>query len=271
MEWADVYIALRGAHNLHEFSDISGERLAAYRRGMGSISSLRWQHTRWCIIRVPNEHFAQQAETDVETMMDLFFNATIRDWEEDSRQAESYANRLSQGRTVHLVAKDTDLTFSVENRSWKVGNGKINLPDGEIFTAPVNETLNGHITFEWPGVFGGRLIEGIRLEWKNGELIHAQASSNEDFLLKVLESDPGASRLGEFAIGTNPDINLFCKDIFFDEKIGGTVHIALGRAYPECGGTNESSIHWDIIKDTRQQGDIFLDDQLIFSRGSFLF
>lgn len=270
MEWADVYIALRGAHNIHEFANVNSDKLAEYRKAMGKISSLRWENTRWCIIRVPNEHFAQQAETDVETMMDLFFNATIRDYEKESQRFIDIAKKLTQGNHIRVVGKDTDLNFSVEGRKWLVGTGKLNLPDGEIFTAPVNSTLNGHIAFEWPGVLGGRLVNGIKLEWKNGALIHAEASSNEDFFLKVLESDPGAKLLGEFAIGTNPDINIFCKDIFFDEKIGGTIHIALGRAYPACGGTNQSDIHWDIIKDTRQEGSIYLDGKKIFQKGKFL-
>jgi aminopeptidase len=269
MEWADVYIALRGAHNIHEFSTVSSDKLATYRKMMGKISSLRWENTRWCIIRVPNEHFAQQAETDVETIMDLFFNATIRDYEEESKKLSKIAEKLSRGSQIRLVGKDTDLSFSVEGRQWLVGTGKLNLPDGEIFTAPVNSTLNGHISFDLPGVLGGRLVHGIRLEWKNGALIHAEASKNESFLIKILESDPGAKLLGEFAIGTNPEIDIFCKDIFFDEKIGGTVHVALGRAYPACGGSNQSAIHWDIIKDTRKEGSIYLDGKKIFQEGNF--
>ena len=270
MEWADVYIALRGAHNIHEFTDISSERFATYRHTMGKISSLRWNNTRWCIIRVPNEHFAQQAETDIETVMDLFFNATIRDYEGESKKLQEFAKKLNQGRQIHLIGKNTDLSFSTQGRTWLVGTGKLNLPDGEIFTAPVNSTLNGQISFDWPGVLGGRLVHNILLEWKDGKLINASARKNEDFLFKILDSDPGARLLGEFAIGTNQDINLFCKDIFFDEKIGGTVHIALGRAYPDCGGTNQSAIHWDIIKDTREEGKIYLDDEIIFDKGRLL-
>ena len=133
------------------------------------------------------------------------------------------------------------------------------MPDGEIMTAPVNETLNGHIYFEFPGIFGGRLIDNIRLHWENGTLVDATSSTNQDYLRQILHSDEGASLLGEFAIGTNPHISRFCKDILIDEKMDGTVHIALGRAYPECGGTNKSAIHWDIIKDMRHEGVLYLD------------
>lgn len=270
MKWADVYIALRGTHNIYEFADIPSDKIATYRQSMGKISSMRWENTRWCIIRVPNEDFAQQAETDVETIMDIFFEATIRDYEKEAEKLDQLTQKLNKGSQIRFVAKDTDLSFSTKNRKWLADTGKLNLPAGEIFTAPINSTLNGNISFDWPGILGGRLVHNIKLEWKNGELVHASASKNEDFLLQVLDSDPGAKLLGEFAVGTNPHINRFCKDIFFDEKIGGTVHVALGRAYPECGGENQSAIHWDVIKDTRAEGKIFLDEKLIFNQGKFL-
>jgi aminopeptidase len=144
------------------------------------------------------------------------------------------------------------------------------MPDGEIATAPVESTVDGHIYFDLPGVLGGRLVHDIRLRWKQGELVEATSSTNQDFLHSVLETDAGASLIGEFAIGTNPEVKYFSKDILLDEKIGGTIHIALGRAYPEVGGTNQSAIHWDIVKDTRQQGEIYLDGELIFENGRVL-
>jgi aminopeptidase len=203
-------------------------------------------------------------------MMELFFNATLQDWQAISREWWKLAQVLDKGHEVRLVGNQTDLTFSVKGRKWLVGDGHINMPDGEIFTAPANSTLNGHIYFEFPGVLGGRLVHDIFLEWENGKLVKATASRNEDYLHKVLETDGGASLLGEFAIGTNYGIDRFCKDILIDEKIGGTVHIALGRAYEMCGGTNQSAIHWDIIKDTRTEGAIYLDGNLIFEKGHFV-
>jgi len=269
MQWADVYIALRGTHNLYELADIPDETLASHRKAMGSISSLRWEKTRWVIVPVPNQHFAQQAESDEETIMDMFFDATLRDWEADTREWRRIAQRLNGGKQVRLVAKDTELSFSLEGRQWLVGDGRINLPDGEIYTAPVHESLDGFISFEFPGVLGGRLMHNLRFEWRAGELVDAHTSSNQHFLEQVLATDPGASKIGEFAFGTNNQIDRFCKDIFFDEKIGGTVHIALGRAYPQCGGSNQSAIHWDIIKDTRQESVIYLDDKIVFENGQF--
>jgi aminopeptidase len=270
MEWADVYFGLRGTHNLYEFADINADRLAVYRRAMGEISTLRWQKTRWCIVRIPNEDFAQQAETDIETITDLFFDSTILDWAAESARWQKTADVLNQGKEIHVVGRNTDLRFSIAGRKWLVGDGRMNLPDGEIFTAPVNDTLTGKIAFEFPGVLGGRLVHDIQLEWQNGHLLHAAASKNEDFLQRILASDDGASRVGEFAIGTNYGIDRFCKDIFFDEKIGGTIHIALGRSYPVCGGKNQSAIHWDIIKDMREEGLIYLDGHKVYEKGEIL-
>lgn len=270
MEWADVYIGLRGAHNLYEFSDVSAGVLAAHRRAMGKISALRWEKTRWCLVRVPDESFAQQAESDLETIMDFFFESTIRDWKAEARRWHEIAAVLNGGSEVRLTGKDTDLTFSTRGRKWLVGDGRINMPDGEIYTAPATDGLNGHIYFEFPGVLGGRLVQDIRLEWRDGRLVKASAGSNEEFLQEVVNTDAGASLPGEFAIGTNYGIDRFCKDILIDEKIGGTIHLALGRAYPECGGDNVSALHWDIVKDTRKEGAIYLDGKKVFENGRFL-
>ena len=155
-------------------------------------------------------------------------------------------------------------------RQWLVFDGRINMPDGEIFTAPVTESLNGHIYFEFPGVLGGRLMHDIYLEWQAGKLVKASASSNEDYLREILKTDAGSSLIGEFAFGLNPYINRFCKDILLDEKIGGTIHIALGRAYPECGGSNASAIHWDIVKDLRTEGGVYVDGKKVLERGQWL-
>jgi aminopeptidase len=270
MEWADVYFGLRGAHNLYQFADIDAKTLASQRQTLGKISALRWQKTRWCLVRVPNAALAQQARTDLDTVLDMFFSACLRDWPAETQHWQAIAGRLSQGRQVRLVGRETDLRFSVEGRRWAVADGRFNMPDGEIWTAPVNSTLNGHIFFEFPGVLGGRTVENIRLKWEDGRLVHATAGSNEDFLHEILSLDAGASKLGEFAFGTNKAIDRFCYDILLDEKIGGTVHIALGRAYPEVGGTNQSAIHWDIVKDTRQEGEVYLDGTKVWEKGRFL-
>ena len=268
MQWADVYFGLRGAHNLYELADIASEALAANQAAMGKVSTLRWQQTRWCVIRVPNEAFAQQAETDLESMLDMFFDACLIDWARASQAWREMAGKLEGCRQVRIVGRETDLRFSVAGRKWLVLDGKLNMPDGEILTAPVNSSLNGHIYFEFPGVLGGRLMHDIRLAWSDGRLVEASASTNDDFLQHIVRSDPGASLLGEFAFGTNFHIDRFCKDILFDEKIGGTVHIALGRAYPDCGGDNQSAIHWDIVKDLRQEGAVYVDGRAVLEQGT---
>jgi aminopeptidase len=270
MEWADCYFGLRGAHNLDVFWDIPAEKLSALRRAMGKISTLRWEKTRWCLARVPNAALAQQAGLDEETVTEMFFKASLLDWAALSVEWRRQAEILGQGRQVRVVGRDTDLTFSVKGRTWAVLDGRINMPDGEIATSPMETTVDGCIRFEFPGVLAGRLVEGLFLRWEKGELVEACSSTNNDFLQAVIRTDPGASRIGEFAFGVNNEIKHFCRDILLDEKMGGTVHIALGRAYPGTGGTNRSAIHWDIVKDLRQEGDVYLDDRVIFENGQLL-
>jgi aminopeptidase len=270
MEWADVYFGLRGACNLFEHWDVSADRLAANQAAMGKISALRWQKTRWCLVRVPNAALAQQAETDVGTITDMFFNACLLDWPAISATWRRWAGQLGRVGEIRVVGHETDLRFSVCGRTWMVADGKINMPDGEILTSPVVESVDGTISFEFPGVLGGRLVNGIRLRWKDGRLVEATADSNQEFLRSVVATDEGAGLVGEFAIGTNPAVNIFCKDILIDEKIGGTIHIALGRAYPECGGTNQSAIHWDIIKDFRRSGTVYADGEPVMQNGRIL-
>ncbi len=271
MEWADVYFGLRGASSLAELWDIPSSRLSLNQAAMGKISTLRWEKTRWCLVRVPDATFAQQAGMDEESMMDMFFRACLLDWPEETRKWGAWAQRLNRADQVRIVGRDTDLSFSVRGRTWVVGDGRINMPDGEIATAPVEHTLHGHIFFEFPGVLGGRLVHDIHLRWEHGELVDAAASRNQDFLRAILATDQGAGMIGEFAFGTNPHVTVFCNDSLIDEKIGGTVHVALGRAYPETGGTNQSAIHWDIVKDLRSEGTVYVDGQPVLERGRFLF
>lgn len=270
MEWADVYFGLRGGFNLYSLWDIPAQKLARFRKAMGKVSTLRWEKTRWCLLRVPNAALAQQAGIDEETITEMFFQACFLDWSETSKLWKRWASILSQGKRVRVIGKNTDLSFSTIGRSWEAADGHINMPDGEIATAPVEGSVNGWISFDFPAVLGGRLVEDISLHWEEGKLIEATSRTNQDFLQAVIKTDSGASIIGEFAIGINPALNRFSNDILLDEKIGGTIHIALGRAYPGVGGVNQSAIHWDIIKDMRQEGQIYLDDQLIFNNGTLL-
>jgi aminopeptidase len=270
MDWASVYIGVRGARNLHEFSGIPSEKITSHRRSLGKVSSLR-NKTRWTLIRVPNESFAQQAGMSMDEMTDFFFRATLRDWSLETERYHKIYEVFQAAEQVRIIGQDTDLRFSTKGRKYVIANGKLNMPDGEIFTSPVDDSAEGRIYFEFPGVYAGQLVEGIRLEFSKGKIVNARAESNEELLEKLIEMDEGANRLGEFGVGTNIGIDRFCYDILYDEKIGGTIHLALGRAFSECNGINHSALHWDIIKDLRQQGQIYLDEKKVFENGRFFF
>jgi len=270
MEWADVYIGLRGARNPHEFTGIAPEKMSAHKKAMGKISAMRNDLTRWVLVRVPNESLAQQAGMSLDAMMEFFFNATLQDWAKKSKSYHALQKVFQSAESVRIVGKETDLSFSTKGRVYEVADGHLNMPDGEIFTAPVDDSAEGTVYFEFPGVYFGQQVEGIRLEFSRGNVIKATSKSNQNLLEMLLKMDEGASRIGEFGIGTNSGIQRFCYDILYDEKIGGTIHLALGRAYAECGGINQSALHWDIIKDLRQEGQIYLDGRKVFDDGKFL-
>lgn len=271
MEWADVYIGLRGARNPFEFSGVSPENIAAHKKAMGIVSGMRNELTRWVLVRVPNESFAQQAEMSHDEMMDFFFEATLRDWAQEAEWYREIQKIFQAAQTVRILGLDTDLTFSTEGRIYEVADGHLNMPDGEVFTAPVDDSTEGQIYFEFPGVYFGERIPGIKLEFSQGKVVNASAEGNEELLHELIKMDEGSNRIGEFGVGINFGIQHFVSDILYDEKIGGTIHIALGRAYAECGGINQSALHWDIIKDLREHGEIHLDGKKIFENGKYLF
>ena len=270
MDWADVYFGLRGASTIGDLGDLPAAALSAHQAAQGAISTQRWQKTRWCLVRVPEETLARGAQVDLKTLQDMFFAACLLDYESAGAEWRATADKLRGAKTVRILAAETDLRFSVAGRGWVVCAGNINLPDGEIYTAPIADTVDGVIHFEVPGVLGGLAMRDIRLQWQAGRLVSASAASNEDYLQRILRTDQGASRLGEFAFGLNRSINRFCGDILYDEKIGGTVHVALGRAYADCGGINQSSIHWDLVKDLRAGGAVFIDDKPVLQEGKLL-
>ena len=269
MEWADAYVGLRGARNPNEFANLPADRLVMHRRAMGTISALRNERTRWVLVRIPNEAFAQQAEMSLEDMIRMFFGAALRDWRAEAEAYRQIRDRFQRGETIRVIGHGTDLTFSTRGRTYVVGDGRNNMPDGEIYTAPIDDSAEGSITFEFPGVYGGQRIPGIRLEFEKGEVVAATAQANQELLRQLLAMDDGARRLGEFGVGTNFGIDRFTSEILFDEKIGGTIHLAMGRAYHECGGANTSALHWDIVKDLRQEGTVLVDGEVVLERGQF--
>lgn len=270
MEWADAYIGLRGSRNPFEFSGIPTARLAAHRRAMGRVSSKRNELTRWVLVKVPNEAFAQQAGSSLDQTMDFFFNACLRDWKAERARMTRLADAFQAAERVRIVGTETDLTFSTRGRTYAVGDGEFNMPDGEIFTSPLDGTAEGHVYFEFPGVYANQRIPGIRLTFRQGRVVDARSEDNQSFLEQILDLDEGVRSLGEFGVGLNDGVDRWTYEILFDEKIGGTIHLALGRAYAECGGVNQSSVHWDIVKDLRTKGAIHLDDRKVFEDGRWL-
>ena len=268
MEWADCYIALRGAFNMSECWDISSDRIASYQRAMGKVSTLRWKNTRWVLCRVPNERFAQTAKVSYDKIMDMFFDACNVDWDKEHAKWDPICERLNSGKDFRIVGMGTDLRMSTEGHRWRPTEGKVNVPDGEIGSWPIWQTVNGYITFDFPATIGGKVIHNLRLEFKDGICIKVSADNDEDYVNKILDSDVGARRVGEWSFGTNFGIDVVTTDILIDEKFGGTMHIAMGRPYDY---SYDSAIHWDIVKDLRKNAQVYMDDKLIFEDGKFLF
>lgn len=270
MEWADVYIGMRGGFNLGETWDVAQNALALNQVVNGKISKKRWSDTRWCLIRVPSLEMAVEAKISYEELMDNFFDSCFIDWDVKIKEWNILKEKLESGKEMRLVAPNTDLQFAIEGRKWHIFDGTYNLPDGEIATAPITKTIQGYVQFDEPAVLGGRLFPNVRLEWEQGVLVKATSSDNQQLLLDIVHSDSGSSLIGEFAFGLNDGLKHFCKDILLDEKIGGTIHMALGRAYTQCGGTNDSFIHWDMVLDTRKDACVYMDGNKIFEDGVFL-
>lgn len=232
---------------------------------------------KWCLTLYPTQAYAQDAEMSLADFEDFVYRATFADrdhpiaaWRDlEKRQARLIAH-LRGARQVRIVGPDTDITLSVAGRTFINSAGKYNMPSGEVFTGPVENSAEGHIRFDYPVCHAGREIDGIRLVFRKGRVVEASATKNEAFLKTMLDMDPGARRLGELGIGTNYGIQKFIKNILFDEKIGGTIHLALGQSYEETGGRNRSALHWDMIKDLRRGGAIYVDGKAIQKNGKFL-
>jgi aminopeptidase len=230
----------------------------------------------WCVTLYPTQAFAQDAEMSLAEFEDFVYNAALIDepepvaaWQDLGQEHQRLIDWLSPRREVRLVGPDTDLTLSIEGRGWENCDGRRNFPDGEIFTGPIENSANGRVRFSYPACMNGREVEDVRLWFEEGKVVKATAAKNEAFLHAMLDTDEGARRLGEFAFGTNPGIQRFTKNILFDEKIGGTVHMALGRGYPDVGSQNKSAIHWDMICDLRDGGEVWVDGVLFAKDGEF--
>ena len=227
---------------------------------------------KWVGCQYPTPALAQEAEMSVDAFADFLYGACLLDWDAERERMQRYAERFDQADEVRLVAGDTDVRLSIAGRPTLVDAGGANMPGGEFFTSPVEDSAEGEIVFgEFPAVYSGREVRGIRLRFEGGKVVDASAEANEEFLLEQLDLDEGARRLGELGIGCNPGITRHMKNTLFDEKIDGTVHLALGNGLPDVGGENVSQLHWDIVKEMRNEGTrIELDGKTVQESGRWL-
>ena len=270
IDWADVSIWLRGTADPVETSGVSPDRLALHRAAMGTVSARRTERTRWTLVRVPGKAFSQTAGMPLDEATERFFRACLIDWPAAAGEWRRVADRLAIGSQVRITGPGTELAFSTIGRRWVVGDGRINVPDGEVYTAPVDDSMEGEIAFGWPQVYAGQTFEEVRLRFRRGVVVEAAAARGEAALRAILAVDDGARRVGEVGLGVNRALTRRFNDPLLDEKIFGTLHLALGRAYAECGGINRSAIHWDLVQDLRDGGRIEVDGRPVFADGEYL-
>ena len=231
----------------------------------------------WVLSLFPTNAYAQDAGMPLRDYEDFVYNAILPDkddpvsyWEKVKARQDKVVDWLKGKKQVHVTAPGTDLSLSVEGRPFINCSCEVNVPDGEVFTSPIENSANGYVHFTYPTVYQGYEVTNVRLEFEDGKVVKATADKNEDFLLSKLDTDPGARLLGEFAIGTNEGIDRFTGNILFDEKIGGSFHLAVGHGYPEAKTQNDSAIHWDMICDLRDGGEITVDGELFYKNGNFV-
>jgi len=266
----DVYISLGAPSNVKELSSIDPARISARMKALKEVNEWRVEKTRWVVFAYPTEALAQEAEMSLPEFEDFVFNACLIDWAEVSKKLHILKQNVDAVDKVEIVSPDTRLEFSIKDRKAVAAGGDKNMPDGELFTSVVEDSVNGNIHFDVPAIWFGNVVEGITLTFEKGKMVNAKASKNQAFLEKILSTDEGAKRIGEFGIGFNYGITKSVKLILFDEKIGGTVHFALGRGYKDTLSQNDSAIHWDMIKDLRKDGEIHFDGKLAMKNGKWL-
>jgi aminopeptidase len=268
---ADAIMNLGAPENTRDGVDVSPERQNLLRQSSRPLMErLLGMQMPWLICQFPTPALAQDAGMTLAAFEDFLYGACLLDWEEEGRKMRRLAERFDRADRVRIVGEGTDLTLSLKDRHAQVADGHYNMPDGEFFYSPVEDVTEGVVTFsEYPAVYGGHEVEGARLVFKEGRVVEASARYDEDFLLKVLDSDQGARVLGELGIGCNPGIQHHMKNTLFDEKINGTIHLAVGNAFPHIGGKNVSSVHWDMVKDLRPGGRIYCDGELVQENGEW--
>jgi aminopeptidase len=278
----ETLLQLYSQENTKELSGVDPARMALVQQARRDLSRAYMERTakgllRWNIAMFPTQAHAQDAEMSLSDFEDFIYRACFLDdedpvarWQELSQKQEYYVNWLKGKHSVHLRGPDTDLTFSIEGRIFINDDGHYNLPGGEFFTGPVEDSANGYIRYSFPASFGGRSVEDVRLRFEHGRVVEATAAQGQDYLDKMLALDEGARRLGEFAFGNNRNVDRCTKNVLFDEKMGGTVHLALGASIPQTLGVNQSALHWDMVCDLRQGSEIRVDGELFCKDGQFV-
>lgn len=264
-----VYIGISAGNNSMVMANARQDAMVAYQKLTRPLIDQRVKHTRWVVTRYPTHAAAQEARMSLDEYEDYLFSACCIDWKAESRKQEKLKKLMDKTRNVRIVAPDTDLRFSIEGLPGIKCDGRLNMPDGEVFSAPVKNSVQGHITYNCPSIYQGKEYNGVRFEFKDGKIIKASAGAGMSAALnKILDTDEGARYIGEFAIGVNPGIRQPMRNILFDEKIFGSIHFTPGQAYDECDNGNRSAVHWDLVR-LLDDGEIWFDDLLIQKNGRF--
>jgi len=271
MKNTDVNIHLFASFNTRELASISPKRISARAKVMKPVSRWRSDKTRWVLFDFPTRAFAQEAGMSIFEYEDFVFKAIDLDWHKFSLRMHEIADAINKADHIKIVGTNTEIEMEHKHGRCIVGDGLNNMPGGEVFTAPDKFSVSGHIQFDFPSVRYGTVVRGIKLKFDKGKVISASADSGEALLKEMINMDKGSCYIGELGIGCNYNISRQTNNTLFDEKIGGTIHLALGNAYPECNGKNKSALHWDLIKDLRKKGSaIYLDGKLFQKDGKFL-
>ena len=272
MKKMQAYIAIRGADNMNENSDVPGDRLKLYSKIIRPVQDYRVNRTRWCVLRWPTPSMAQAAGMSTEAFENLYFDVCTMDYVKMARAMTPLEKLMARTDRVQLKGPGTDLNFSIKGIGAKKCEGTRNIPDGEVFSCPLKTSVNGVIQYNTPTLYLGTKFENVRLVFKDGKIVEATANHTKR-LNEILDTDAGARYIGEFSLGFNPYILSPMCDILFDEKIAGSLHFTPGNAYEDCGNGNKSAIHWDMVLIQRKEwggGEVWFDGELIRTDGIFL-
>jgi aminopeptidase len=265
-----VYIGISAGNNSMVMANVRQEAMVAYQKLTKPLIDQRVRHTRWVVTRYPTHAAAQEAKMSLDEYEDFLFSACCIDWKAESKKMDKLAKLMNKTHKVRITAPDTDLEFSIAGLPGIKCDGRFNMPDGEVFTAPVRDSVQGHITYNCPSLYQGKEYNGVRFEFRDGRIVRATAEAGMTAALnRILDTDEGARYIGEFSLGINPGIRQPMRNILFDEKIFGSIHLTPGQAYDECDNGNRSAVHWDLVR-IMTDGEIRFDDCLIQKKGTFI-